>query len=151
MKAAIPLASLALAAVLFLSACGGGDGSGEATGIEGPTQLPCPSGTTTATFSFIQTNVFDPRCVICHSGAFPPQGLSLESPSSLNIVGTPSSENNSLNLIEPFDPDASYLIKKVRGDPDILGVRMPANGPPYLDDTQILTMEDWVCLGAITP
>ncbi len=59
-------------------------------------------------------------------------------------------EQRLLNLIEPFDPDASYLIKKVRGDPDISLARMPLGGP-FLDDSTIMTMEDWVTAGALLP
>ena len=42
----------------------------------------------------------------------------------------------------------SYLVHKVEGLSDIVGVRMPFSGPPYLTDGQILILKRWIAVGA---
>ncbi len=147
-KAAIPLASLALAAILLLSACGSGGGDGDSAG---PPACTVVFGTDPAWIT-IRDSVFAPTCAtsICHSGGSPAAGLNLEPANSHNIVCRPSGQILTLNLIQPFDPDASYLIKKVRGDPDIVGVQMPKGGPS-LDAATIQSIETWVIAGAKIP
>ncbi len=46
-----------------------------------------------------------------------------------NLVGRPAAENSSLDRVAPGNPDASYIILKLRGDPSITGERMPLGGP----------------------
>ncbi len=65
-----------------------------------------------------------------------------------NIVNKPSNGRPELDRIEPFDVERSYLIKKLRGDGDIVGVRMPENGPPYLSAAMIDMFIRWVKEGA---
>ena len=48
----------------------------------------------------------------------------------------------------PGDPENSYLIHKLRGDADIVGLRMPRNGPPFLTDDQINQVKKWIQDGA---
>ena len=48
----------------------------------------------------------------------------------------------------PGDPENSYLVQKLRGDPGIVGLRMPRNGPPYLTDDQINLIKQWIQDGA---
>ena len=56
----------------------------------------------------------------------PPGGLDLSANLAFsNIVNTASTQRPELDRIEPFDPERSYLIKKLRGDADIEGGRMP--------------------------
>jgi hypothetical protein len=50
--------------------------------------------------------------------------------------------------IAPGDPSNSYLVQKIEGASGIVGVRMPANGPPYLTDGQISIIRRWVEIGA---
>lgn len=66
-----------------------------------------------------------------------------------NLVNVPSTERPELDRIEPFDPERSYLIKKLRGDADILGGRMPQDGPPYLSPEMIDMFIRWVEAGAL--
>jgi hypothetical protein len=47
----------------------------------------------------------------------------------------------------PGDPDNSYIIHKVEGLSDIVGARMPFNGP-YLSSGQILILRRWIEIGA---
>ncbi|MGC8915635.1 MAG: hypothetical protein ACP5NF_01490 [Thermoanaerobaculum sp.] len=48
--------------------------------------------------------------------------------------------------VAPFDPDASYLVKKLRGDPDIVGSPMPASGTLSSEGRKLVV--DWVRRGA---
>jgi len=61
-------------------------------------------------------------------------------------VGVRSSERSDLNRIEPFAPDVSYIVKKLRGDPDIVGSPMPLTGSFTEEQFQLLV--DWVRRGA---
>lgn len=66
------------------------------------------------------------------------------------IVGHPAAEAPGLNRIEPGDAENSYLIHKLEGthlDAGGSGGRMPDNGP-YLDDTTIEAIREWVNAGA---
>jgi hypothetical protein len=65
-----------------------------------------------------------------------------------SIVNRPSTEEPQFDRIKAGNPDASYLLAKVRGDADITGARMPADGPPYLTPQQIAGMTAWVQAGA---
>ncbi len=100
------------------------------------------------TFANIQTNVFDAICVGCHIGAFAPQGLRLDSANSYSmLVGVPSVERPELFRVAPGNPDASYLIRKLEGGPDIVGAQMPLNLPPLPQNT-INAIRVWIAQGA---
>jgi hypothetical protein len=80
----------------------------------------------------------------CHSGKYPAANMSFELdhfPAS--IINTPSLEVPELKIVDPAAPEKSYLIMKVRGEPGIVGKRMPANRDP-LTEQQILELEDWI-------
>jgi hypothetical protein len=64
------------------------------------------------------------------------------------IVDRASSERSTLDRIEPGDPERSYLVKKLRGDPDIAGSRMPLDRPGGLPQDQIDGIIAWVRAGA---
>jgi hypothetical protein len=101
------------------------------------------------TFSSIQTNLFSTVCIACHSGSNPPQGLNLEAGQSYGLlVDVPSNEVPGLDRVEPGDPDNSYIIHKLEGTAAV-GMRMPANGPPYLTNAQIAVIRQWISDGAI--
>lgn len=133
------LAGMALAALA--AACGN------------PKDLPtAPDGGApdpTATLARLQAEVFSPRCATagCHAGAAPQLGLDLSPGRSRpTTVGVRSAQGGTLNRIEPFSPDSSYLVKKVRGDADITGSRMPPGGALAADEIRLLV--DWVRRGA---
>lgn len=73
-------------------------------------------------------------------------GLFLDSlENSFNLlVNVPSTQDSNFKRVAPFDPDASFLVKKMT-DPT-LGL-MPAGGPP-LPDEQIQKVRDWISGGA---
>ena len=49
--------------------------------------------------------------------------------------------------VNPGNPDASYLVQKIQGTAAV-GVRMPANGPPYLPQDRIDLVRRWIAAGA---
>ena len=109
-----------------------------------PTDAPDP----TATFTRVQAEVFTPSCALsgCHSGASPKVGQDLSAGKAYaQIVNVRSVESTRLR-IAPGDPDASYLISKVRGDATITGSRMPLGGALPADREKLLV--DWVRRGA---
>jgi hypothetical protein len=102
-----------------------------------------------ATLSRLQEEVFSPTCARsgCHASAAPQLGLDLSPGRTFgNVVGVRSVQRNDLNRVEPFNEEASYLVMKVRGDPDITGSRMPQGGALTADEIQLIV--DWVRRGA---
>ncbi len=92
----------------------------------------------------VQTQVFSSSCALsgCHNGTSTPNlsnGLSYN-----NIVGVASTQS-SLNLIEPFQPDSSYLVRKIEGSGT--GSQMPIGSA--LSASQIQLVRDWVTEGAL--
>jgi len=79
------------------------------------------------------------RCVKCHSGANPPRGLQLDNYEHVLAGGTHRP------VIIPGNTEESELIKRIKG---ISIPRMPFDGPPYLSDEQIATIEAWIAAGA---
>ncbi len=103
-----------------------------------------------ATLSNIQATIFTTNCAVsgCHAGANPQQGQDLSEGQAFdNIVGVRSRERPELFRIEPGNPDNSYLVKKIIGDPDIVGARMPLGRAP-LSPEQINLIREWVTDGA---
>lgn len=131
--------------ILLLTACGT---------VKTPTEplSETPGGVTAFTFSQIQSEIFTPVCAKsgCHAGSTGGQeGLILDAGVSYGLlVGHRASENSTLNRVEPGNPERSYLILKLRGDPSITGDRMPQDGPPYLRPEQIEGIAAWIRAGA---
>lgn len=91
-------------------------------------------------------SIFSQTCaqVGCHAGSTPQMGLNLEAEAFLgHTVNAASRERPDLKLIHPGSPDSSYLVKKVRGDEDIVGAQMPFTGE-RLSEQEISTIESWV-------
>lgn len=135
-RSAIPL-------VLLLAGCGS---------VKSPTEpAEEPGGGAAPPFSRIQAEILTPNCAKagCHAAASGEGGLVLEAGRSHGeIVGRPSTQRPSLARIEPGDPERSYLIKKLRGDPDITGGRMPLDRPGGLPQEQTGAIIAWVRAGA---
>src|SRR5690348_2977383 len=102
-----------LCVTFALGACAGnGDGLDE----NGRPVEEGGAGSLQPTFQSIQDNVFTPICTACHAGAGAPLGLRLNEGSSYALlVNTPSAEVPSLQRVQPGNPDASYLIRKLEG------------------------------------
>jgi hypothetical protein len=129
---------------LAMAACTAGDGAGlDQNGQPIPTNPVA-----TSDFQQIQDTIFTPICTACHIGANAPQGLRLDAANSYAmIVNVASSEVPGRMRLKPGHPDASYLVQKIQGTA-AQGVRMPANGPPYLARDQIDLVRRWVAAGA---
>ena len=138
----LPAREAYLLAALLLAACGD---------VKSPTEpLEDPDGQA-FTFAQVQAQVFTPTCAKagCHAASAAAGGLVLEAGRSYGeIVNRPAVGNASLDLIEPGNPERSYLIKKLRGDPDITGGRMPLDNPGSLTQEQMDGIAGWVLAGA---
>lgn len=134
------LTVLLLIALFFLGCAGEGGESGENGGGLEPT------------LASIQTNIFSPICArpACHSGAIAPEGLSLDSASESfdNLVSVPSRQQPVLLLVDPGNPDDSYMVWKIEGRAAIDGGQMPLNQPPLFDD-EIEAIRQWILDGAL--
>jgi hemolysin type calcium-binding protein len=91
--------------------------------------------------------IFNGRCIGCHSGSSPPQGLKLDAANSFaNLVNVASHEVPSLKRVKPGDPDNSYIVQKIEGTAAV-GSRMPLGGSPLSAD-QIGLIRRWISEGA---
>ncbi len=140
------LAAGTIAAAVVVAACGGSSSSSPAA--------PTPStggggGSTEVTLSTVQSQIFSAHCTGCHGGSSPSAGMSLESGNAYeSLVNHASGEKQGATRVSPGDPANSYLIQKLQGDPGIVGLRMPRNGPPYLTDDQVNLVKSWIQAGA---
>lgn len=139
------------AGVLLLSICVAGCDE-PLSSVTGPTPQLQP------TFSSIQEQIFEngdssgrSACTQCHNaaGQFFAAQLNLErGVAYANLVNRAARNRPAKVRVVPGDPDNSYLIHKLEGGPDIFGLRMPQNGPPFLTNGQILVIRHWIELGA---
>lgn len=129
-------------ALLLAAACGS---------VKSPTEPPAEPGGSAFSFSRIQAEVLTPNCAKagCHAAASGEGGLVLEAGRSYGeTVGRPSTQRPSLDRVEPGDPERSYLLKKIRGDGDITGARMPLDRPGSLTQQQLDGIAGWIRAGA---
>jgi len=123
---------------------------------ESLSKLTGPTPNLQPTFSSIQRDIFNasdssgrPPCTRCHTdvGRTPSGGINLRTEVAYaNLINVPSRKPGVFRVV-PGDPEHSYIIHKLEGRSDIVGVRMP-NGGPYLSDGQILVIRRWIELGA---
>ncbi|HZF16407.1 MAG TPA: TIGR03118 family protein [Steroidobacteraceae bacterium] len=103
------------------------------------------------TLAQLQTTIFTPRCSGCHTGvggALPgSMNLTSEANTAAALINVTSVNEAALKRVLPGDPDNSYIIHKLEGTQTV-GVRMPANGPPYLDQATINMVRAWIQAGA---
>jgi hypothetical protein len=129
--------------LLLLAGCGT---------VKSPTEPPAAPGVegTAFTFARIQAEIFTPTCAKagCHAASAASAGLVLEAGRSHGELVNRSATEAGLDRVEPGDPERSYLILKLRGDPAITGQRMPLDGPPYLTPEQIAGIAAWIRAGA---
>jgi len=102
------------------------------------------------TLAQLQSSIFTPRCSGCHNGSgggLPgSMNLSSQSATASALVNVTSQEVSSLKRVQPGDPDASYLVRKLEGTQTV-GERMPFGGP-YLDQATINQVRQWIQAGA---
>jgi len=133
---------VALSALVFAVACGS----------DSSTTAPSPTTPAGPTFSVqIQQQILNPACVPCHTddGRTPSGGLNLKSGTAYSsLVNVASTGKAGAVRVIPGNPSGSYMIQKLEGAADIVGLRMPRNGPPYLTDAQVQLIRQWIQNGA---
>ncbi|MGZ3458126.1 MAG: hypothetical protein ACXU86_06415, partial [Archangium sp.] len=98
--------------------------------------------------------ILQSNCGGCHGGSNPQAGLDVLSGTSHDVyqrLMKPSSQQPSLQLIQPGDPTHSYLWLKLSGDGSITGSRMPlnpVNGSAALPDDQLNDIQAWISYAA---
>jgi hypothetical protein len=133
---------LAVSAALTLGGC-----AGDGTGLDANGR-PVQPGAPASDFQEIQDTIFTPICSVCHAGANAPQGLRLDAGNSYALlVNVASAEVPGTMRVNPGNPNASYLVQKIEGTAAV-GVRMPANGPPYLPQDRVDLVRRWIAAGA---
>ena len=151
---------------LALAACGAGSGEGldqnglppgqaSADACAGagapPAPPPPPDAPLAPTLASIQANVFSVECTAsgCHGGAGAQQGMRLDPGFSAgNLICVHSPRDPALIRVIPGDPDGSFIIHKLEGRPvPLLGDQMPQGGP-YLDQSTIDVIRQWIQDGA---
>ncbi|TMA99438.1 MAG: hypothetical protein E6J57_09475, partial [Deltaproteobacteria bacterium] len=68
--------------------------------------------------------IFNRSCALvsCHTGAVPAQGQDLSPGVAYGqVVNVSSTEQPKLKRVRPGDPNNSYLVRKIQGDPRISG------------------------------
>jgi hypothetical protein len=134
---------LAATAAVSLGGC-----AGDGTGLDANGRPLPPGPLPNSDFQEIQDTIFTPICSVCHSGANAPQGLRLDAGNSYALlVNVASAEVPGTLRVNPGNPNASYLVQKIEGTAAV-GVRMPANGPPYLPQDRIDLVRRWIAAGA---
>jgi OmcA/MtrC family decaheme c-type cytochrome len=125
-----------------------------AVGVDVAHGLVRPGATPIAsTWSSIVQNVIAPRCAsaACHGGNPPTAFPQLDADAArAAMVDVPSQQASGMDMIEPFDPGASYLVLKLRGEAASAGgvaTPMPI-GDAMLDPSDIAAIEAWIANGA---
>ncbi len=127
----------------LLPACGGDDST------LGPTDEEEDGEREPVTLARLATEIFTPKCATsgCHAGAAPAAALSLEADRLAEMIDAASNQEEGAKLIDPGNPDGSYIIRKVKGTGG--GKQMPIGMDP-LTPEEIQMIVDWVAAGAPT-
>jgi len=98
----------------------------------------------------IQDSIFTPVCSECHIGSQAPLGLRLENTdvSYQFLVNVAAVGNSSFQRVLPDEPDNSFLVLKIEGDPRA-GQRMPLGRTTPLSDENIQLIKSWIERGAL--
>ena len=92
------------------------------------------------------------NCGGCHVGDDPQGGLNLVGDGVYERLLGASEQIEGMNLIEPADPENSYLYLKLIGDDRIDGKVMPYNpltGEGMLDEAELADVLTWITNGAV--
>lgn len=137
--------SLVIAAGLVVSGCSSDDDDTDPVVTTEP-----EADALTASLASIQEKVFSTQCTLCHAGETPAASLSLEDGSSFESLVDVQATNAPNVRVVSGDSANSFLIRKLRGTDltDTEGSRMPLNGPPYLEDSDIDVIAQWIDDGA---
>lgn len=104
------------------------------------------------TLTSLQTNIFTSSCALsgCHHGSSALLGLDLSSGQSYaNLVNVRSREAPDFLLVQPGQPENSYLIHKLEGNEEMAPgtLQMPVGREP-LSEEKIAAVRDWIAAGA---
>jgi hypothetical protein len=149
-----------IAACLFIVACVPGDGGtagvgGGSTGsgiVSGSTSgSSSSSGGPIVSLSKDVEPIFYDSCAFneCHSNASPKAGLDLSrGKARADLINKEAAGcTDGRKLVEPGNPDKSYLIDKLKGMNICFGEPMPYGDPP-LSAAKMKTITDWILAGA---
>ena len=132
-----PIVVMTIVSALSAAGCGSGNGPS----VQG-------GGVLIPIFDSIQLNVLTPLCTNCHVGATAPLGLRLDAANSYALlVGRASVQDPALLRVDPGNPNASYLIRKLEGTA-ATGGQMPL-GAPTLAQADIDIIRQWITTGAL--
>ncbi|MFN0251962.1 MAG: hypothetical protein ACKV2T_34115 [Kofleriaceae bacterium] len=82
--------------------------------------------------------IFNNECIQCHAGPGAPRGLHLDSYAGVIAGGQTGNE------VVACRATSSLLHQKISMATPPIGVRMPADGPPFLSDSQISAIAQWI-------
>lgn len=85
-------------------------------------------------------SILQQHCIMCHKGPQAAGNLRLDSYAGLMAGGSKGP------AVVPKSPEKSELLRRIRGDSQ---PRMPMNGPPWLTEEEISTIEQWIATGAL--
>ncbi len=110
------------------------------------------TGTGTATWATSVRPILQANCGGCHGGANPLAGLDLAKADSYSELMKQSLQQPNLKLVEPNDPQSSYLWLKLQNAASITGGGMPQDpqtGYRPLDSSELSAIETWINNGAL--
>lgn len=96
--------------------------------------------------------VLQANCGGCHGGSDADAGLDLNAADAYDKLLAASTQKPELKLIEPGNPEASYLWLKIIGDDSITGRPMPIdplNGDRSLREAELDDIRSWITNGAV--
>jgi len=134
--------------VLVLLAIAGASCSEFSAGNGAGLPFPTAGGSLQPTLRSIQDAIFTPVCTACHMGATAPQNLKLNDGNTCtNLICVASPQDPTVLRVQPGSPDDSFLIHKLEGTQSV-GSQMPLSGPPYLPQSTIDVIRQWITDGA---
>lgn len=86
--------------------------------------------------------LFARNCAGCHKGRYPSGNLNLEPANIQAAVDAPSRQAPPLKIIDTAEPEASYLLKKIRRERGISGKPMPPG--KALSESQVQALQAWI-------
>ncbi len=92
------------------------------------------------------------NCGGCHGGASPQAGLDLAGEGAWDTLMGASQQRPMMKLVQPGQPEKSYLWLKVAGDGSISGSRMPIDplgGTRELAQEDLDALQTWITAGAL--
>jgi mono/diheme cytochrome c family protein len=145
------LSLVAAVSALVLSTAAAHDVTTDAARISGAPDstmseaaVSAPPDSTTAEALLKVRALFSKRCVYCHGGARPADGLDLSIATDLAaLTETAEVETDSIALVVPGAPESSYLVMKIKGADGIVGSRMPLAAKP-LSEEDVAVVEEWI-------